>query len=112
MELLHGKLIAAMALSLLTFLSSVLPVLLVKKIETEGSRPRNIRVVSFLSCFGGGVFMATCLLHLFPDVKDQIILISKTINLDPSFPVAEFLLSVGFLIVLILEQVCETFQHI
>lgn len=55
--------------------------------------------------------MATCLLHLLPDVQDQMISVFKNLNLDPNFPVAEFLMSIGFLIVLIVEQIVLSSQE-
>ncbi|KAK8787867.1 hypothetical protein V5799_022356 [Amblyomma americanum] len=72
--------------------------------------PRRRRVyetaVSLVSCFGGGVFIATCLLHLLPEARTQY---NKGI-LDhwgtvPDFPFIEFLCIVGLLIVLVIEQV-------
>lgn len=108
MELSYGKVLVAVSMAVLTLISSLLPVLLVKRLENVGNRPRNFRVVSFLSCFGGGVFMATCLLHLLPDVQDQMFLVFKTLKYNPNYPVAEFLMSIGFLIVLVIEQVSFT----
>lgn len=105
MELSYGKLLAAVSMAAATSIMSLLPILLVKKLEIESSRPRNFRVVSFLSCFGGGVFLATCLLHLLPDVQDQMLSIFKNLNLNSDYPGAEFLMCIGFLVVLIIEQV-------
>lgn len=105
MELSNGKLLAAVTLSIMTFVFTMLPLVLARKFQRNSNGSRYFRVMSFLSCFGGGVFMATCLLHLFPDVQSQIELVFKNLHLDPRFPVAEFLLSCGFLIVMITEQV-------
>lgn len=63
-------------------------------------------VVSLVSCFGGGVFLATCLLHLLPEARSQY---NRGI-LDhwgtvPEFPFIEFLCIVGLLIILVIEQV-------
>ncbi|KAH7963267.1 zinc transporter ZIP1 [Rhipicephalus sanguineus] len=63
-------------------------------------------VVSLTSCFGGGVFLATCLLHLLPEARSQF---SKGIvnhwENAPDFPFVEFLCIGGLLLVLVIEQV-------
>uniref|UniRef100_A0A131YZ68 Zinc/iron transporter n=1 Tax=Rhipicephalus appendiculatus TaxID=34631 RepID=A0A131YZ68_RHIAP len=62
--------------------------------------------VSLTSCFGGGVFLATCLLHLLPEARSQF---SKGIvdhwENAPDFPFVEFLCIGGLLLVLVVEQV-------
>ena len=105
MNLSSGKFLAAASMAVVTLITSLLPIVLVKKLENESNRPRNFRVVSFLSCFGGGVFLATCLLHLLPDVQDQMVSVFKSLNLNSDYPGAEFLMCIGFLVVLITEQV-------
>ncbi|KFM69124.1 Zinc transporter ZIP1, partial [Stegodyphus mimosarum] len=108
MELAYIKLLSAFCLLIVTFASSMLPLFLIKKFRSDQNhenRSRNFRMISFLSCFGGGVFLATCLLHLFPDVREQMDLVFKTMKFNPNYPVAEFLFAFGFLTVLIVEQI-------
>jgi zinc transporter 1/2/3 len=61
--------------------------------------------MSFLNCFAGGVFLGTCLLDLFPEVQDNIQQIIKVLDINTSFPAAEFLVAMGLFIVLIVEQI-------
>ncbi|XP_066993198.2 zinc transporter ZIP1 isoform X2 [Anabrus simplex] len=85
----------------------MLPLKLLKKLHDTVDpvkRARYGRIVSLLSCFAAGVFMATALLDLFPEV-DEILEKAMTENFHTSFPVAEFSVAFGFFLVLILEQI-------
>ena len=62
-------------------------------------------MMSLLNCFAGGVFLGTCLLDLFPEVQDNISDVMTKLNVESSFPVAEFLVVFGLFIVLIVEQI-------
>ena len=62
--------------------------------------------MSLLSCFAGGVFMGTCILDLFPDVQKQIkALLHEFPQEDPAYPIAEFIVVFGFLLVMTVEQI-------
>lgn len=64
------------------------------------------RVLSLLNCFAGGVFLATSLLHLLPDVrKDMSKAVAAIGRLPIDFPIAEFITCIGFFIVMLIEQV-------
>ena len=62
-------------------------------------------VISLLSCFAAGVFLATCLLDLFPEVKEQMSSVLNQANIQTPFPVPEFLLTFGLFLVLLVEQI-------
>ncbi|VDM51677.1 unnamed protein product, partial [Angiostrongylus costaricensis] len=72
----------------------------------RGEYARN-HLSSFIACFGGGVFLATCLLDLLPDAIESF---EKT-NFDTSFPVAESAVIGGLLIVLFMEQIVLTMRE-
>uniref|UniRef100_A0A3Q3JGG2 Solute carrier family 39 member 1 n=1 Tax=Monopterus albus TaxID=43700 RepID=A0A3Q3JGG2_MONAL len=57
-------------------------------------------VLSLISCFAGGVFLAACLLDIIPDYLSDI-----NSELDTSFPFPEFIIAVGFFMVLIMEKI-------
>lgn len=63
------------------------------------------RVISFLSCFAAGVFLATCFLDLLPGVRRHLITVLFAMNIFTGFPLAEFVMSVGLFLILIVEQV-------
>lgn len=58
-----------------------------------------------ISVFGGGVFLATCLLDLLPDAKESLRRIEKMQQITYSYPVIEIFIGVGFLLVLSTEQI-------
>ncbi|VIO88150.1 ZIP Zinc transporter family protein [Brugia malayi] len=62
-------------------------------------------VLSLISVFGGGVFLATCLLDLLPDAKESLRRIEKMQQITYSYPVIEIFIGVGFLLVLSTEQI-------
>ncbi|KAF8777199.1 Zinc transporter ZIP3 like protein [Argiope bruennichi] len=113
MELQYVKLLSALGLLVITFFSAMLPLFWFKKYRfvAEEIRRDNLRLISFFSCFGGGVFLGTCLLHLFPDVQEQMDLIFKDVNIVPNYPVAEFLFGFGFLMILIVEQIAHNCEE-
>lgn len=57
-----------------------------------------------MSCFAGGVFMATGLLDLFPEAQDNVEKGLNLMKIQTSFPLPEFIVVFGFLFVVVLEQ--------
>lgn len=55
--------------------------------------------------------MGTCILDLFPDVQKQINIFINHYTLSRPFPVAEFIVLFGFLLVLTLEQVVLDYKE-
>ncbi|XP_053907006.1 zinc transporter ZIP1 isoform X2 [Cuculus canorus] len=62
-------------------------------------------VLSLVSCFAGGVFLGTCLLDLLPDYLRSIGAALEGLRVPLQFPLAEFILAMGFFLVLVLEQI-------
>ena len=88
-----------------TLLFSMIPF---KLVGVDNLSTKWKKSVSLCSCFSGGVFLAACLLDLFPEihkainrVQDEI---EKKYNTKIDYPVAEFVICCGFFVVLILEQ--------
>ena len=80
------------------------------------SRTRWKNLISFANCFSGGVFIAACLLDLFPEVQEQIEKVLKKIqddyDVDVDYPVSEFIMVLGFFLILFIEQMVLQFQVI
>lgn len=58
-----------------------------------------------LTCFSGGVFLATCFLHLFPELQENITNLRENYGFDVDYPLAELLSCLGFFLLFFLEEV-------
>jgi len=109
------KSVLIIALLAITLISSLLPFALRRAAISHGAsvRRRHIfaGIFSLLSCFGGGVFLGTCLLDLFPDTRDLISKGLAYLQIKDEFPLAEFLVAIGFFVVLFIEQVVLWFRE-
>ena len=56
-------------------------------------------MIAYLNCFAAGIFFATCLLHMIPEVSESM----KEV-FEVEYPVAECTAAIGFFLVLMLEQ--------
>ncbi|XP_023657021.1 zinc transporter ZIP1 isoform X2 [Paramormyrops kingsleyae] len=63
------------------------------------------KVLGLVSCFAGGVFLATCLLDLVPDYLVEINNAFSNLGITLQFPLPEFILAMGFFLVLVMEQI-------
>ena len=114
MDLAVGKAIVIAGLFFIPFFFSLLPIKLMKSMRRtiDPSRRRLYKcMISLLSCFAGGVFLGTGLLHLLPEVDDKMSEISDKLNLDFQYPVAEALMVFGFLIMLSVEQIVLAYKE-
>ncbi|MBN3299994.1 S39A1 protein, partial [Amia calva] len=66
--------------------------------------------LSLVSCFAGGVFLATCLLDLVPDYLSGINEVFDTLQITLEFPLPEFIMAMGFFLVLVMEQIVLAFK--
>jgi hypothetical protein len=101
------KAILLIGMLLLTFIFGIIP-FTIRRIALHGT-PDNRRrhyalIFTLLSCYGGGVFLATCLLDLLPDAIEQIDEAKKSHQWENKLPIAEFLVAMGFFLVLFMEQ--------
>ncbi|KAM4600678.1 zinc transporter ZIP3 isoform 1-T2 [Polymixia lowei] len=68
------------------------------------------KVLGLVSCFAGGVFLATCLLDLLPDYLEGINQAFTNVGITLQFPLPEFIMAMGFFLVLVLEQIVLAFK--
>ena len=69
MERCVAKLLGLILTFLLPFIATVLPYYMAGWIEQQGDRGK--RILCLLMCFGGGIFLATYLLHMGPEVRQD-----------------------------------------
>ncbi|VDM37359.1 unnamed protein product [Toxocara canis] len=91
------KAILILTLFIATFLACMLA-FAARRAAIYGSA-LSARIFSLLSVFGGGVFLATCLLDLLPDAVEGIQRAEEVIKYQFHFPVTELLVASGFLFV-------------
>lgn len=96
-------------LFVMTFILGIIPVILMRifKRGSENIHRQLIfkRILSFLSCFAAGVFLATGVLDLLPSVRSDLGTVLNGMNIITAFPVAEFVMMFGLFLILIIEQV-------
>lgn len=114
MIVLITKILVLLALLIACLLAGLAPLRFVRFAthqDSEQRRKRAKRAMSFLSCYGGGVFFATCILDLLPTVRDELTTVFDQLQIYTSFPVAEFVVAMGFFIIVIVEQVALNFKE-
>ncbi|KRX15358.1 Uncharacterized protein T07_4304 [Trichinella nelsoni] len=103
------KIILIVSLLLLTIISSILPLWFRRLALQPSSASRRLfisYIFSVLSCFGGGVFLGTCILDLLPDTREVLDgVLYELFEEQSSFPLAEFFAAIGFSLILCIEQV-------
>ncbi|KAG8440590.1 hypothetical protein GDO86_006367 [Hymenochirus boettgeri] len=102
--LLQVKLGCLFGLLLLTLIFGLLPSK-VNCFREEAGREIQQRWISFISCLAGGVFLAACLLDILPDFLNDMKAEMARQQILTDFPLPEFILGTGFLLVLIVERI-------
>ncbi|ESO04398.1 hypothetical protein HELRODRAFT_172780 [Helobdella robusta] len=128
------KLVASVFMFILTFISTALPIkfidnkaLIALKQRSPESSIRLKRVLRHLNWFAAGVFLATTIVHMLPEVRGGFINISTQLKKDfeincnesnltssqrkshiilfflDDFPLAEVIMCLGFFIIMFLE---------
>ncbi|XP_071166106.1 zinc transporter ZIP1-like [Mytilus edulis] len=112
MDVVQVKVLILFGLFVATFLFGFIPVKCIyhyrKNLET--SRVYR-RILSTLSCFSAGVFMATCLLDLLPETIEALEPHIKESTKFKHYPVAQFIMIMGLMLMLTVEQCVMTYQE-
>ena len=101
MERLYTKIAAMVACFIIPFVCTILPLKVSSYFEKKGKFGKN--VLSWLMCFGGGVFFATFILHMAPESR-MIVEYSFTTPRGIDYPLADFIMAMGFFMVLFCEK--------
>lgn len=104
------KIGALIGLLLLTLLFGFIPARIKWFRETNGTDIHRT-VLSLISCFAGGVFLAACLLDIIPDYLSDIGTVLDAREVETPFPLPEFIIAAGFFMVLILEKIVQSFRE-
>ncbi|XP_044527929.1 zinc transporter ZIP1 [Gracilinanus agilis] len=109
---LEVKMGALAVLLVLTLFCSLVPICVLRRPSAnfEASASRK-KILSLVSCFAGGVFLATCLLDLLPDYLAAIDEALSALRITLQFPLQEFILAMGFFLVLVMEQIVLAYKE-
>uniref|UniRef100_A0A183CQI6 Zinc/iron permease n=1 Tax=Globodera pallida TaxID=36090 RepID=A0A183CQI6_GLOPA len=100
------KAVMLVVLFFVTFLASTASLPLRNFVLARAHSSSHVnRLFSLVSCFGAGVFLATCLLDMLPDSQKSMARAEQRLDRHFKFPFCAFFISVGFLLVLLLEQI-------
>uniref|UniRef100_A0A0K0DXY8 Zinc/iron permease n=1 Tax=Strongyloides stercoralis TaxID=6248 RepID=A0A0K0DXY8_STRER len=75
-----------------------------KNTKSTKSIKKSAKLLSLLSCFGGGVFFAVCLLDIFPHIDEKYDNLIKKTNYNINFPITKILIAFGFFLVYFIEE--------
>lgn len=101
METLYVKIISIGVIFLVTFLGAVLPYVLLRKLlQKKTFASDNILL---LQSFAGGIFLATCLVHLLPGARGAM---TRAFP-DVTYPVTEACVGIGFLVMYVTENLLK-----
>ena len=101
MKRLYAKIAAAIGCFIIPFVCTLLPLKVSSYFDKKGKFGKN--VLSWLMCFGGGVFFATFILHMAPESR-TIVEYSFTEPNNIDYPIADLIMALGFFIVLFCEK--------
>uniref|UniRef100_A0A2K5Q8S3 Solute carrier family 39 member 1 n=1 Tax=Cebus imitator TaxID=2715852 RepID=A0A2K5Q8S3_CEBIM len=109
---LEVKLGALVLLLVLNLLCSLVPVCVPRRPGANHEASASCqKALSLVSCFAGGVFLATCLLDLLPDYLAAIDEALVALHVTLQFPLQEFILAMGFFLVLVMEQITLAYKE-
>ncbi|KAM8826395.1 zinc transporter ZIP3 isoform 1-T2 [Synchiropus picturatus] len=105
------KLGALAVLLSVTLLFGFAPLCIVRGVGQCSLSPETRhKLLGMVSCFAGGVFFATCLLDLLPDYLEGIAEAFDSAGITLQFPLPEFIVAMGFFLVLLMEQIVLAFK--
>jgi zinc transporter 1/2/3 len=121
MELVSTKILVLTLLGAVRLLFGLVPLKITKKLKLWGDggvyrRAQVVVAISLCLSFGGGVLLATCFIHMIPEVRESLEAVkrrgSSVISHNSSFPFAELLICCGFFLVYAIEEVAHRlFTH-
>jgi zinc transporter 1/2/3 len=122
MELVSTKIVVLTLLGVVRLFFGLVPLKITNKLkvwEESGVSAQSVEqrrtcvdtATSLCLCFGGGVLLATCFIHMIPEVRETLEAVkrsgSSVIKHDTSFPFAEFLICCGFFLVYVIEEIAH-----
>ena len=105
MEVWLAKVVALVSMLCVTLISGLSPIaVMVWLNKTVGMSARLTSVLNALNCFAGGVFLATSMLHLLPDVRKEVDQVAEALGKPMDLPCAETAVCLGLFMVMFFEH--------
>eukprot|EP00094_Tigriopus_californicus_P013157 TCALIF_12724-PA protein Name:"Similar to Slc39a3 Zinc transporter ZIP3 (Mus musculus)" AED:0.26 eAED:0.26 QI:274/0.33/0.28/0.71/1/1/7/0/422 len=104
MNLVTAKIIALFLLGGGSVVLGFIPIKLRRQLgwtEQTSQNRKKLILTSIALCFGGGVLLATCFIHMLPEVRDGLFHSHRDFD---AIPVAEILLCCGFFLIYMIEE--------
>ncbi|CAD6187041.1 unnamed protein product [Caenorhabditis auriculariae] len=99
------QMLLTLALLIVTSAAGFVPLMIVKLAQNQGQDPRKRGWMSYLSCFSGGVFMASCFLGVLPHINKEYAKLNMDYDLKIAFPVPQLIVCCGFFLIYLLEEI-------
>ncbi|XP_046406515.1 zinc transporter ZIP3-like [Ischnura elegans] len=104
------KILCMVILFIILSTCGLIPVVAVWKSKITNFSEITSTLISLCNCLAGGVFLGMCFLGLFPYVREKFDEILVELNVKTSFPVAEFVVILSFILFLFIEQTLLVFR--
>lgn len=119
MELVSTKILVLTLLGVLRLFFGLVPLKITKKLKIWGEsgvshklverRKKQVDLaISLCLCFGGGVLLATCFIHMIPEVRESLEAVkARHLLPETEFPLAELFICCGFFLVYVIEEIAH-----
>ncbi|CAI2352119.1 unnamed protein product [Caenorhabditis sp. 36 PRJEB53466] len=102
----------AAAMLIVTCIAGCAPLALLQILAKKGKEPTKSGWLSYLSCFSGGVFMATCFLDIIPNIGEKYTELLLKYQLTFAIPLNQVFICCGFFFVYFIEEaIGRVFGH-
>lgn len=105
----QAKVITMVVLFVVSLVLGLIPIWIVRRMRGKDGKNAQVssttrNILSALLCFGGGVLMATSLIHLLPELHEGVTDLQSEGVLPDKLPLAEVFFSAGFFLVYLVEE--------
>ncbi|XP_049847100.1 zinc transporter ZIP3-like [Schistocerca gregaria] len=105
MEVIIFQFVCLVVLFVIMTVSGSIPIVIIWRRKNAQLSDIAGTLISVSNCVAGGVFMGMCFLGLFPFVKEKFRDVMEKMKLSTTFPIAEFVIGIGFFLILTSEQI-------
>jgi len=106
-DLITTKIITMVLLGIISVIIGIIPLKLSRLIGNRENKKTETLVTSMLLCFGGGVLLATSMVHILPEVREGLEGYGEGISV--SLP--ELVVCLGFFLVYFVEELVHLLLH-